>query len=82
MDDHGFYKPIIDDDKCVECGLCKNSCYKYDEEIITTDAVEISYAATNKDKDQLLRSSSGGVSRLLMEECIKNGLSGNEDDDW
>ena len=73
LDDHGFYKPIIDDDKCVECGLCKNSCYKYDEEIITTDAVEISYAATNKDKDQLLRSSSGGVSRLLMEECIKNG---------
>lgn len=73
LDNQGFYKPVIDDDKCVECGLCKISCYKYDKKLVKTDTIESSYAATNKDKTQLLRSSSGGVSRLLMEECIKNG---------
>lgn len=72
LDYQGFYKPVIDDNKCVECGLCKISCYRYDKKIIKTDSVEKSYAATNKDKTQLLRSSSGGISRLLMEECIKN----------
>ena len=73
LNNQGFYKPIIDDDKCIECGLCKKSCYKYDKKLVKTDIVEKSYAATNRDKAQLFRSSSGGVSRLLMEECIKNG---------
>lgn len=73
LDNHGFYKPVVDDDRCVECGLCKISCYKYDKELVQTNTVEKTYAATNKDRAQLFRSSSGGVSRLLMEECIKNG---------
>ena len=29
LDDEGFYKPVVDEDKCVECNLCKKSCYKY-----------------------------------------------------
>ena len=73
LDDEGFYKPIVDEDKCVECNLCKKSCYKYDENLIQSDAHEVSYAAVNKDNEQLRASSSGGISRVLMEECINRG---------
>lgn len=73
LDDEGFYKPVVDEDKCVECNLCKKSCYKYDENLIQSDAHEVCYAAVNKDDEQLRASSSGGISRVLMEECIYRG---------
>ena len=73
LDDEGFYKPVVDEDKCAECNLCKKSCYKYDENLIQSDAHEVCYAAVNKDDEQLRASSSGGVSRVLMEECINRG---------
>lgn len=73
LDDEGFYKPVVDEDKCVECDLCKKSCYKYDENLIQSDAHEVCYAAVNKDDEQLRASSSGGISRVLMEECIYRG---------
>ena len=73
LDAEGFYKPVVDEDKCVECSLCKKSCYKYDENLIQSDAHEVCYAAVNKDNEQLRASSSGGISRALMEECINRG---------
>lgn len=72
-DSDGFYKPIVDESKCVECGLCKQSCYKYDKDFKLSDDVLACYAAYNKDAQQLSKSSSGGISRLLMEECIVRG---------
>lgn len=72
-DADGFYRPYIDERKCVECGLCKNSCYKYDENFKLSNTVNICYAAWNKNEQQLEKSSSGGISRLLMDECISRG---------
>lgn len=69
----GFYKPVIDESKCVECGMCKKSCYRYDENFTMSDDVLTCYAAYNLDVDQLASSSSGGISRLLMEESIARG---------
>lgn len=73
LDKDGFYQPVIDEDKCVECGVCKKSCYKYDKHLIQSDEHEVCYAAANKDAKQLRSSSSGGISRVLMEECIARG---------
>ena len=73
FDIEGFYKPVVDEEKCVECGLCKKSCYRYDMDLVMSDSVVGCYAATNKDERQLIQSSSGGISRLLMEECISKG---------
>lgn len=73
LDVEGYYKPIVDEQKCVECGLCKKSCYKYDESLLQIDKVVVCYAAVNKNANQLKSSSSGGISRLLMEECIARG---------
>lgn len=72
-DSDGFYRPVINDARCVDCGLCKKSCYKYDNEFKLADTALACYAAWNNDADQLARSSSGGMSRLLMEECIARG---------
>ena len=73
LNNEGYYKPVVDEDKCVECNLCKKSCYKYDENLIQSDKHEECYAAVNKDVKQLRASSSGGISRVLMEECIAKG---------
>lgn len=72
-DSEGFYRPVIDDAKCVECGLCKKSCYKFDHDFKLDDTALECYAAWNNDANQLAKSSSGGISRLLMEECISRG---------
>lgn len=73
LDNEGFYRPVIDEEKCVECGICKMSCYKYDNSFQMSDEIVSSFAATNRNESQLLKSSSGGISRLLMEECITRG---------
>ena len=73
LDAEGFYKPLVNEDKCIECGLCKKSCYRYDENLIQSNDICSCYAAVNRDNDQLKSSSSGGISRVLMEECIKQG---------
>ena len=73
IDVDGFYKPVVDNERCVECGLCKKSCYRYDMNVVMSDWVIDCYAAINKNEQQLIQSSSGGISRLLMEECISKG---------
>lgn len=69
----GFLYPIVDANKCVECGLCRDVCqfhdnYKrydnYDEPIV--------YALRHKDQEQLMRSQSGaaffGVAQLMLSD--------------
>lgn len=73
LDDDGFYRPIVDEEKCVECGVCKKSCYKFDLSFKMSDKFVACYAAINKNLYQLSKSSSGGLSRLLMEECLARG---------
>lgn len=72
-DADGFYRPIVNKSECIRCGNCKKRCYKYDTEFQLDNTIIACYAAWNKDVYQLEKSSSGGVSRLLMEECIARG---------
>ena len=41
LDNEGYYKPVVDEDKCVECNLCKKSCYKYDENPVQSDKLSL-----------------------------------------
>jgi len=70
----GFYKPDVDKSLCVNCGLCIDICYKYDsrEECDLINACK-GYSARNRDRDTLMKSSSGGVSIELMRRCLKLG---------
>lgn len=73
-DEEGFRFPKIDSSKCVGCGLCLNICpatvaadklYSMDDRSY--------YCGIIKDKEMLLKSSSGGVFGVLAEYTIRNG---------
>lgn len=73
-DEEGFRFPQIDSTKCVECGLCVRSCP-------TTSAADTLYSKYGrsyycgivKDKEMLIKSSSGGVFGVLAEYIISIG---------
>ena len=37
----GFYRPYLDEDKCVDCGLCTKVCYKFDNDVKVTSVEDI-----------------------------------------
>ncbi|MBD5185363.1 MAG: 4Fe-4S dicluster domain-containing protein [Bacteroides sp.] len=75
LNTNGFYRPVVDNAKCVDCGLCVKSCYKYAQEIRST--VNFSgkkqFAATAVSKEVLKNTTSGGIADLLALELIKQG---------
>ncbi len=73
LDIEGFYKPFINEKKCVNCGKCISVCHKYDNSIIMSDEHKKVYAAKTKDKNILLNSTSGGIGTHLTEQLIKEG---------
>lgn len=71
----GFNYPVIDENRCINCGLCIKSC-----PIIFRDTSEINslfnqkiYAIKNKDIKTLKLSSSGGVFHELASFIIDKG---------
>lgn len=70
-DDEGFLHPVIDNEKCINCGRCEKAC-----PIINPPAnnpYEESYGAYAKDETIHKTSSSGGVFAVLAKETLKNG---------
>lgn len=76
FDAEGFEYPVINQNVCVDCGLCQASCpvvnYNYDKRIKYSD-VQIGYAARNKNLEQRLISSSGSIFPVLAEYIIDKG---------
>lgn len=71
-DGEGFLYPVINKEKCIDCGLCKKICPNKDYNIVNKSTT---YIAINKSKDELNMSSSGGVFILLAKHIIeKNGV--------
>ncbi len=74
-DQEGFIFPVVNKDKCIECGLCIKVCSEYQEniaKIINSISTEV-YAAWNQDKRVVLESTSGGLSATIAEYIIKQG---------
>lgn len=74
LDEEGFKRPIIDEDKCVNCGLCKKSC----PVLNSTENYSINkcYVGYNKsDISRMNNASSGSIFELIAEEVInQNGI--------
>ncbi len=71
----GFYEPVIDEYKCTDCGFCKKACYKFDNQYkIKAEENFECYSAVNKNREELLSSSSGGVSVELMKAALNEGF--------
>lgn len=66
----GFIEPRVNEDKCTSCGLCLNKCPQL-KELKIEKFEQKGYAVQNKDKTELLNSSSGGMFSLLAKEILK-----------
>lgn len=73
--DRGFYRPQVDAEKCVECGLCQSVCYKYDRNAAPADPPEGAtlYGAWAKDPAVVAATTSGGIADLLAKALIGEG---------
>lgn len=70
-DEEGFYYPIIDQDKCVQCNLCKNTCPAVKS--LQSDFSPIAYVGYNKDSEARKNSSSGGIFSALAQVILSKG---------
>lgn len=72
-DNDGFKYPVIDKDKCIDCGLCNKKC-----PVLNTkhnDFINDCYVGFNKDDNEKLKSSSGAIFSLLADYILdKNGI--------
>lgn len=69
FDKEGFRYPEIDKEKCTNCGLCKKACPYLKKQ----DVSEMkTYACFNKNKQEQLNSSSGGIFILLAKYILNN----------
>lgn len=70
-DREGFIYPIITDmNSCINCGMCRNVCPIEKNDFINSEKMII--GAVNKNRDDLLKSSSGGVFIAFAKNVIRN----------
>ena len=70
-DAEGFLTPIIDDEQCINCGLCYKKC-PVSKAIETYESPRY-YAAAISNKEELLYSSSGGLFVSLAKHILSIG---------
>ena len=72
-DEYGFKYPVINQEKCIECGMCKKVCPIINKEKIINEPK--TYACINKNEEIRLNSSSGGIFTLIAETILElNGV--------
>lgn len=67
----GFYRPIIDGNRCVKCGICASICPVLNN--VSFNTVLDTYAAQCKNQDKLIEATSGGVFEVLADEVLSQG---------
>lgn len=75
LNEQGFYRPYINSEKCIDCGLCVKSCYKFDRLILHTQNYEGKrmFSAWAKDRSVVESTTSGGVADILASELVNKG---------
>lgn len=66
----GFVYPIINQSTCIDCGLCKKTCSYRDADFFS---IIKSYAAVNKNHEQLMKSASGGLFSAFATAFLERG---------
>lgn len=71
-DEEGFLYPIIDKEKCIDCGLCSKVCPQLKQLKKKEENYPKTYAMYNKNFEELLKSSSGGVFSVIANYVLQN----------
>ena len=71
IDEEGFWYPVVDKVKCIECGLCEKRCPILNDRSI--ENTPQACACYNNDEEIRKESSSGGIFTLLASYIIDNG---------
>lgn len=68
---YGYEKVVINDDKCVDCGLCTKVCARRMQ--IERHSPIKCYAGQSRDAEKLKRSASGAAFQMLAEIVLETG---------
>jgi ferredoxin len=71
-DREGFLHPLINHNTCIDCGLCYKKCPSKKEDILPSSNSKY-YAININDRQDLQKSSSGGVFIVLAKKIINDG---------
>lgn len=75
-DSHGFMHPVVNLNKCIQCGKCLRECpykNKERENQRTDNSSQHIFAAWSKNTEVVANSSSGGIFYELAEKTIQEG---------
>jgi coenzyme F420-reducing hydrogenase beta subunit len=85
-DNEGFLYPVIDHEKCIDCGLCEKACPSINATELKKNDFELPkcFAAVNKNLEVRFDSTSGGAFSALAKKAYKHkyyvgGAVWNED---
>ncbi len=66
----GFLYPMIDNEKCIDCGLCIKKCPTQSHELRNPIKA---IGLKNKDRDRIMQSASGGASDVIAQHIVSMG---------
>lgn len=72
-DAEGFWYPVVDGEKCVHCGRCRKVCQIFNEKKAENTIPTEAFACMNRDTEERLASSSGGLFILLAQYVLNQG---------
>lgn len=70
--DKGFWVPTIDEEKCVDCGICSKVC-DFKKEKRTENNIAHAYSLVIRNKDVLYNSTSGGAFTVISDYVLAHG---------
>ena len=84
-DNKGFWMPVIDENKCTDCGKCTRTCPVINR-VKRYDCTKNVYASWSQDPDVVLNSNSGGVfeglANIMLNNCgVVYGAAFNENNE-
>ena len=70
--EEGFFYPKVTEDKCIDCGLCVKKCPSLNKDE-RENFEQFGLAVIAKDKNVLLKSSSGAASSIIANKIVTDG---------
>ena len=75
LDEAGFFRAQVREDRCVGCGLCRSVCERFSPAREGKDLRQAElYALQSRNEETVLRCSSGGVAHEIAADCLKQGV--------